>query len=82
VYHLDCQICQAHVIGKILYGLPVAVNKIADLSALWKELEKYGGTVRLLVDHPDQVKALEDFEREQESPRRWSAFVKINGGQK
>ncbi|KAF8971342.1 hypothetical protein BDZ97DRAFT_1786008 [Flammula alnicola] len=65
----------------ILYGLPVALNKVADLSALWNELEKYGGTVRLLVDHPDQVRFLEEYESQQEKPRRWSVFVKINGGQ-
>lgn len=67
---------------QILYGLPVPVNKIADLSALWSKLEAYGGIVRLLVDHPDQVHFLEEFETKQEKTRRWSVFVKINGGQK
>ncbi|KAF9535443.1 putative serine dehydratase domain-containing protein [Crepidotus variabilis] len=65
----------------ILYGLPVGVNKVEDLSALWKEMDKYGGVVRLMVDHPDQVKFLDEFESKEEKPRRWSAFVKINGGQ-
>ncbi|KAF8168133.1 putative serine dehydratase domain-containing protein [Crassisporium funariophilum] len=65
----------------ILYGLPVAANKIADLSALRSELQKYGGVVRLLVDHPDQVRFLEAFEKDQTEPKRWSVFVKINGGQ-
>ncbi|KAF9568420.1 hypothetical protein CPC08DRAFT_813472 [Agrocybe pediades] len=65
----------------ILYGLPVAVNKIADLSELWDELAKYGGLVRLLVDNPDQISSLEEFERQRDHPRRWSVFVKINGGQ-
>ncbi|KAF8078656.1 putative serine dehydratase domain-containing protein [Lyophyllum atratum] len=66
----------------ILYGLPVAVNKVADLSELWDEVSKDGGTVRLLVDHPDQVKFLEKFEKHRESPRRWSVFVKVDGGQR
>ena len=35
---------------QILYGLPLAVNKLEDLSALRTELEKYGAIVRLLVD--------------------------------
>ncbi|KAF8202911.1 putative serine dehydratase domain-containing protein [Pholiota molesta] len=65
----------------ILYGLPVAFNKVADLAALRNELEKHGGTVRLLIDHPDQVKFLEEYESLQEVHKRWSAFIKINGGQ-
>ncbi|CAA7265829.1 unnamed protein product [Cyclocybe aegerita] len=65
----------------ILYGLPVAPNKIEDLSALRREVDKYGGIVRLLVDHPDQVKFLEEFEAKQGAPTWWSVFVKINGGQ-
>ncbi|KAF8905552.1 hypothetical protein CPB84DRAFT_1771704 [Gymnopilus junonius] len=65
----------------ILYGLPVPVNKVADLSALWDKLEAHGGIMRLLVDHPDQVRFLEEFESTQQKTRRWSVFVKINGGQ-
>jgi D-serine deaminase-like pyridoxal phosphate-dependent protein len=60
----------------------VAFNKVADLAALRNELEKHGGTVRLLIDHPDQVKFLEEYESLQEVHKRWSAFIKINGGQK
>ncbi|EPQ60665.1 hypothetical protein GLOTRDRAFT_53051 [Gloeophyllum trabeum ATCC 11539] len=66
----------------ILYGLPVGVNKIQDLASLWDELEKYGGIVRLLIDHPEQVQALEQFEQQREKPRSWSVFVKVDGGQK
>ncbi|KAG6911989.1 hypothetical protein DXG01_000237 [Tephrocybe rancida] len=66
----------------ILYGLPIAFNKIADLSDLWDEISKDGGMVRILIDHPDQIKFLERFESARDSPRRWSAFVKIDGGQR
>lgn len=65
-----------------MYGLPVGINKVADLSDLWDEVAKDGGTVRLLVDHPDQVRFLENFESRREHPRRWSVFVKIDGGQR
>ncbi|KAF8642292.1 hypothetical protein AX16_009562 [Volvariella volvacea WC 439] len=65
----------------MLYGLPVAVNKIADLSQLWEAIAGDGGVIRLLVDHPTQVRLLEDFERKRTNPRRWSVFVKIDGGQ-
>ncbi|TFY79655.1 hypothetical protein EWM64_g4354 [Hericium alpestre] len=66
----------------ILYGLPVAINKIADLSSLWETVSTYGAVVRLLVDHPKQIEALEAFEDSRLAPRRWSIFVKVDGGQK
>jgi D-serine deaminase-like pyridoxal phosphate-dependent protein len=65
-----------------LYGLPVGVDKIADLSKLWQEAELQGAIIRLLVDHPDQVKHLEAFEKKRGLSRRWSVFVKVHGGQK
>jgi len=46
------------------------------------ELEKYGAVVRLLVDHPDQIRFLEEYENQQEKPQCWSIFIKVNGGQK
>ncbi|TFK30411.1 hypothetical protein FA15DRAFT_683766 [Coprinopsis marcescibilis] len=68
-------------VNDILYGLPIGLNKISDLSALWDQMELYGGVVRLLVDHPEQIKLLEAFGREEGKSRPWSVFVKINGGQ-
>ncbi|KAL1671351.1 putative serine dehydratase domain-containing protein [Schizophyllum commune] len=69
-------------IQDLLYGLPIGVNKVQDVSDLWDEVAPSGGVIRLLVDHPDQVKFLEEFESKREKPRKWSAFVKIDGGQK
>ena len=67
---------------QILYGLPLPPNKIADLSALWDEVVQYGSTLRILIDHPDQVKFLEAFESQRENPRKWSVFVKVDAGGK
>jgi D-serine deaminase-like pyridoxal phosphate-dependent protein len=67
---------------KILYGLPVAINKVADLSNLWDEVSKDGAVVRLMVDHLDQIRFIEQFENARASPRKWSVFVKIDGGQR
>ncbi|KAJ4486090.1 putative serine dehydratase domain-containing protein [Lentinula aciculospora] len=66
----------------LLYGLPVAPNKVTDLSLLWDEVARDGGIIRLLIDHPDQIKFLEDCESKRQAPRKWSVFVKIDGGQK
>jgi D-serine deaminase-like pyridoxal phosphate-dependent protein len=68
--------------SKILYGLPVAVNKVADLSDLWDEVAKDGGVVRLMVDNPEQIQFIEEFEKTRGSSRKWSVFVKIDGGQR
>ncbi|KAJ6571739.1 hypothetical protein B0H19DRAFT_1209011 [Mycena capillaripes] len=66
----------------ILYGLPVAVNKVADLSDLWDEIAKYGAIVRLMVDNSEQIQFTEEFEKARGSSRKWSVFVKIDGGQR
>ncbi|KAJ3883378.1 putative serine dehydratase domain-containing protein [Lentinula edodes] len=66
----------------LLYGLPIAPNKVNDLSYLWDEVAQDGGIVRLLIDHPDQIKFLEECESKRQTPRKWSVFVKIDGGQK
>ncbi|KII94064.1 hypothetical protein PLICRDRAFT_50053 [Plicaturopsis crispa FD-325 SS-3] len=79
---VDAGLVADGTVNDILYGLPVAVNKIADLATLWDEIETHGATVRLLVDHPDQVYFLEEFEKQRATPRRWSAFIKVDGGQK
>ncbi|KAJ8487514.1 hypothetical protein ONZ45_g14313 [Pleurotus djamor] len=70
------------IINDILYGLPVGTTKIADLAKLWDAIEPNGGIVRILIDHLDQLRALEAFEGKRNSGRRWSAFIKIDGGQK
>ncbi|KAJ7490758.1 hypothetical protein FB451DRAFT_1336770 [Mycena latifolia] len=41
-----------------------------------------GAVVRLMVDNPDQICFIEEFEKARASPRKWSVFVKIDGGQR
>ncbi|KAG8726123.1 hypothetical protein FRC12_023681 [Ceratobasidium sp. 428] len=72
--------------GTILYGLPVSPAKITDLHALRTELATHGAVLRLMVDHPYQIRALEAFDRQHPSNdpslAKWSAFVKIDVGTK
>lgn len=82
-----CEVVKAGLVADgtvtdILYGLPLPPNKIANLSALWDEVAKYGAVIRVLIDHPDQVKFLEAFENQREKPRQWSVFVKVDAGGK
>ena len=67
-------------IVQILYGLPVSVNKLDDLSVLWDEIAPLGAAIRILVDHPDQVHLLNEYEKARPNPRRWSIFIKIDAG--
>lgn len=60
----------------------MAKNKIVDLDTLRKEVEPYGGVVRLLLDNAQQVRFLEDAQKARGHPKPWSAFVKVNGGYK
>ncbi|KAG1760825.1 hypothetical protein EDD22DRAFT_758979, partial [Suillus occidentalis] len=69
-------------IFQILYGFPVGLNKLDDLSALHAEMARCGGTVHILLDHLDLEKFLEEYERAQELPKKWSMFIKMNGGLK
>ncbi|KAI0361548.1 hypothetical protein OH77DRAFT_1500863 [Trametes cingulata] len=64
----------------VLYGLPMAPNKIADLSALTDELAAVGASMRILIDHPDQVKVIEAWESTKANHRRWSVFIKVDCG--
>lgn len=82
-----CEVVKAGLVADgtvtdILYGLPLPPNKIADLSALWDEIAQHGAIIRILIDHPDQIKFLELFESRRESPRQWSVFVKVDAGGK
>lgn len=65
-----------------MYGLPVAINKIADLSALWEAVSTHGAIVRLMIDNLAQVEALEAFESARLDKRKWSVFIKCDGGQR
>jgi D-serine deaminase-like pyridoxal phosphate-dependent protein len=72
----------SHNIFQLLYSLPVGLNKLDDLSALQAEMKKHGGTVRILLDHLDQAKYLEEYETKQKHRKTWSAFIKIDDGGK
>jgi len=66
-------------VNDILYGLPIAANKIRDLSTLQAQIKQYDATVKLLIDHPDQITALEKHSEENE---QWRIFLKVDGGQR
>jgi D-serine ammonia-lyase len=44
------------------------------------KLALHGAVVRILIDHPDQVRYLEQFESQRLNPQLWSTFVKVDAG--
>src|SRR5947207_10623913 len=56
----------------MLYGLPPAASYLATLSSVTKWIPN----LRLLVDHPSQIKILESQPKLSGGP--WSVFIKID----
>ncbi|EMD42072.1 hypothetical protein CERSUDRAFT_110623 [Gelatoporia subvermispora B] len=70
------------MVNDILYGLPLALNKVADLSALWDQCTPFNCHFRVLIDHPEQIRFVEAWEQQRGSKRRWSVFIKVDCGLK
>lgn len=49
---------------------------------LKNELHGHGAVLRIFVDHPDQVDALEAYNNLQQDPSPWSVFMKVDAGLK
>ncbi|KAG9049060.1 hypothetical protein FS837_011333 [Tulasnella sp. UAMH 9824] len=65
----------------ILFGFPTPVTKIPEILALKNELNGHGSSLRLIVDHPEQVSKLQAYaQANRASP--WSVFVKVDPGYK
>lgn len=65
---------------QILYGLPVGLNKVADLAVLMDTLALHDGVFRVLVDNIAQIQVLEAFNLERDRRIPWSVFVKVECG--
>ncbi|KZT37386.1 hypothetical protein SISSUDRAFT_862144 [Sistotremastrum suecicum HHB10207 ss-3] len=81
------QILQAGLVADgtvkdILYGLPINVHKIPELSKLSEELATQGAKLRIFLDHPGQIEAIVEYVRGADNPRPWSSFIKVDVGEK
>lgn len=85
---LDSGLIKDGTVQDILYGLPVGPHKIPELHELRSLVHHQSPSrqahVRVLVDHEDQVAALEKFAVEQTSSSLppWSVMVKVETGYK
>ena len=64
---------------QILYSMPLAASRLEDIN---DAQSKWGdkAVIRLMVDHPDQITALEAFSKRSGRKQRWSVFMKVDGG--
>lgn len=64
---------------KILYSMPIGEDKIHDLATLQTEIGAKG-VIRLMVDNPAQVEALQRYNESSGRGMKWAVFVKVDGG--
>ncbi|ORX35544.1 hypothetical protein BD324DRAFT_59611 [Kockovaella imperatae] len=69
------------LVDDILYSLPIGEDKLEDLNDVQ---EKVGNKaiVRLMIDHPAQVEAIQRFSERFGRNKPWSVFIKVDGGGK
>lgn len=68
-----------HADTQILYSLPIGADKMEDLTAAQ---EKCGSkaTIRVMVDHAEQIALLAAAHKRLQRRVPWSAFLKVDGG--
>lgn len=61
--------------------MPFPIKSFEILSSLRAEMQKHRATLRLLMDHPGQIQALERLlEAEGRETEAWSIFLKLDVG--
>jgi D-serine deaminase-like pyridoxal phosphate-dependent protein len=68
--------------NQIMLGIPLPLDRIAELAQVADTLQKHDGHVRILIDHPRQLSFLEEWTKQEAKHRRWSVFVKCDAGGK
>lgn len=66
---------------QILYSMPISADKLEDINSV-QEIVGAQATIRLMVDHAEQIRILQSFSQKIQRPARWSVFVKVDGGGK
>jgi D-serine deaminase-like pyridoxal phosphate-dependent protein len=64
---------------QILYSMPISATRLEDLN---DAQEKCAGkaVIRLMVDHPAQITALDAYSKRTGKSGPWSVFMKVDGG--
>jgi D-serine deaminase-like pyridoxal phosphate-dependent protein len=67
------------IFGQILYSMPIGSDRIEELDQIQKEVQGKA-VVRVMVDHAEQIRALEEFNSRTGRKENWTAFLKVDGG--
>lgn len=67
------------IFGQILYSMPIGSDRIEELDHIQREVQGKA-VVRVMVDHAEQIRALEEFNSRTGRKENWTAFLKVDGG--
>jgi hypothetical protein len=59
--------------------MPIGEDKIHELASLQTSVGD-NAVIRLMVDHPAQIEALQRYNGTKERKMKWAVFVKVDGG--
>lgn len=59
--------------------MPIGADRIHDLATLQTQIGSKG-VIRVMVDHPSQVIALDQYNTRVGRSLAWGVFVKVDGG--
>jgi D-serine deaminase-like pyridoxal phosphate-dependent protein len=59
--------------------MPIGADRVHDVASLQSQIGSKG-TIRVMVDHPAQVKALDEYNARSGRSQAWGVFVKVDGG--
>jgi D-serine deaminase-like pyridoxal phosphate-dependent protein len=68
---------------QILYGMPIALDKLEDAQHLANHLRPLHAQFRIMVDSLTQIQALQQYAQDSgrpESQTPWSVMIKLDGG--
>lgn len=61
--------------------MPISADKLKDINSA-QEIVGAQATIRLMVDHAEQIRILQSFSQKIQRHVKWSVFVKVDGGGK
>lgn len=61
--------------------MPISADKLEDINSS-QEIVGKQATIRIMVDHAEQIKILQAFSQKIQRSIKWSVFVKVDGGGK
>ncbi|KAL0245445.1 hypothetical protein I308_104571 [Cryptococcus tetragattii IND107] len=78
---IEAGLVKEGLVDDILYSMPISADKLEDINSA-QEIVGKQATIRIMVDHAEQIKILQAFSQKIQRSIKWSVFVKVDGGGK